>query len=300
MIERNTVIQTGHILISDYAPNTRFKFRNNISRHNEYGVFGSGQGTGFRTLDFYFPGYVFAGNVIAKEVNAPSSVESLYPTGNYFPASLTAVGFVDLVGKDYRLATSSPYKGKGTDGKDPGADIDALAAAQGGASTPTPLPEPTPTPTPSPTPSPTPAPGSTVTDSTGGMWTFGPNKETLRNNVHMGGGQGTRYKLFENSVYTLGLDSNWYKWEWEGSYWRSVGTAEPGVTQPTPQPTPTPTPMPEPTPAPAVPRILLYPSSESGQTALWQAQAKEGYRPNRHVARPSGAPKGQYVEFVKW
>jgi len=36
---------------------------------------------------------------------------------------------VDLVNGDYALAPTSPYKGAGTDGKDPGADFDALGAA---------------------------------------------------------------------------------------------------------------------------------------------------------------------------
>ena len=40
-----------------------------------------------------------------------------------------AVGFVDRAGGNYRLADSSPYKRAGTDGKDPGVDLDANSAA---------------------------------------------------------------------------------------------------------------------------------------------------------------------------
>ena len=36
---------------------------------------------------------------------------------------------MNLSGGDYHLAAGTPYKNKGTDGKDPGADIDALKAA---------------------------------------------------------------------------------------------------------------------------------------------------------------------------
>jgi hypothetical protein len=39
------------------------------------------------------------------------------------------VGFVNAAGGDYHLETLSPYKNVGTDGKDLGADIDALQAA---------------------------------------------------------------------------------------------------------------------------------------------------------------------------
>jgi hypothetical protein len=39
------------------------------------------------------------------------------------------VGFVNLSGGDYHLAASSFYNNKATDGKDPGADIDAVIGA---------------------------------------------------------------------------------------------------------------------------------------------------------------------------
>lgn len=169
-IENNTAIQTGSILITDYLPSTGFVYRNNISRHNVYGVFGSGKSTGNVTLAYYFPGAVFAGNVIAQEVlgpDSPSNIEAVYPAGNYFPASLASVGFVDFANGNYRLASSSPYKNKGTDGKDPGANIDALIAAQsGGVPTPSPSPTPSVTPTPVPSPSPTPVPSPSPSPST--------------------------------------------------------------------------------------------------------------------------------------
>ena len=53
-----------------------------------------------------------------------------YPPDNFFPATLDDVGFVNRPGRNYRLAPSSLYKGMATDGTDPGADIDALGAAQ--------------------------------------------------------------------------------------------------------------------------------------------------------------------------
>jgi len=70
----------------------------------------------------YFPGAVFLKNVMV------GATPSLYPPNNLFPASLDKVGFVDLAGGNYRLAASSPYKKAGTDGRDIGADIDALPA----------------------------------------------------------------------------------------------------------------------------------------------------------------------------
>jgi hypothetical protein len=42
------------------------------------------------------------------------------------------MNYADGNGGDYRLANSSPYKNAGTDGKDLGADIEALEAAIAG------------------------------------------------------------------------------------------------------------------------------------------------------------------------
>jgi len=54
------------------------------------------------------------------------------PMENFFPLTLNDVGFEDLAGGNYRLASTSMFKGKGTDSKDPGCDIDALEIATAG------------------------------------------------------------------------------------------------------------------------------------------------------------------------
>jgi hypothetical protein len=56
----------------------------------------------------------------------------VWPTGNIFPQTTTDAGFVDYNngnGGNYALQSTSPYKKKGTDGKDLGADIVGLNAA---------------------------------------------------------------------------------------------------------------------------------------------------------------------------
>jgi hypothetical protein len=123
-IEHNTAIQTGNIIGADYAPNVRFIYRNNISRHNNYGIFGGGIGNA--AIAQFFPKGIVTGNVMTKELNGPSNAEALYPAGNYFPATVAEVGFEDAAAGNYKLKTTSPYKGKATDGKDPGADFDKL------------------------------------------------------------------------------------------------------------------------------------------------------------------------------
>jgi hypothetical protein len=76
----------------------------------------------------------------------------LYPTGNYYSNALAGVQFVDPAHGNWRLSASSPYKGQGSNGTDPGVNMDTLMAALGAAYTPNQTPNPTPTPTPTPSP----------------------------------------------------------------------------------------------------------------------------------------------------
>lgn len=77
-----------------------------------------------------FSPYTFATNAfIGTGAGYPPSK---WPANNFFPADAAAVQFVNFnnaVGGDYQLLSSSPYKNAGSDGKDLGADIEAIAAA---------------------------------------------------------------------------------------------------------------------------------------------------------------------------
>lgn len=124
VIDHNTALQTGTILMVDGAAHMGFVFRNNIVPHNTYGIIGSGLGVGKPTIAMYFPGGLIRKNVIVGG-NAAQ-----YPPDNFFPPSLGDVGFVDRARGDYRLAPFSPYRRAGSDGKDPGVDFDALGGAK--------------------------------------------------------------------------------------------------------------------------------------------------------------------------
>ena len=132
VIDHNTALQGGSIIIATYSTSlsqiTSFVFTNNITPHNEYGIFGDyGVGSGMPAIAAYFPGGVFARNAVVG-----GSASSL-PTDNYFPSSLAAVGFVNLAARNYALAAGTPYVRAGTDGKDLGADFNAMAAAMSAA-----------------------------------------------------------------------------------------------------------------------------------------------------------------------
>ena len=124
-IDHNTAFHDGSIIVADVDPSQRLIFRNNMAPHNAYGVIGTGTGTGNDTLNKRFPGATFTKNVIW---GAPQYAY-LYPAGNFFPNTVNDVGFVNYNGGDYHLSAASPYKNAGTDGKDLGADIDAVNAA---------------------------------------------------------------------------------------------------------------------------------------------------------------------------
>ncbi len=118
-----------------------FNFTNNLVNAGIYPVWSTGGTTAncsyydkpLTTFNACFNPYSFISNgVIASSVYYPPS---LWPAGNFFPATVSAVQFVNYNGGnggDYHLQPSSPYKGKGTDGKDLGADIDALNSATAG------------------------------------------------------------------------------------------------------------------------------------------------------------------------
>lgn len=81
------------------------------------------------TFNTCFTSYTFTNNgLIAPPPNYPPSV---WPAHNMFPQNVNDVQFVDYNngnGGNYQLQSTSPYKNKGTDGKDLGADIVTLDA----------------------------------------------------------------------------------------------------------------------------------------------------------------------------
>jgi hypothetical protein len=130
IIEQNTFIDTDRIAIAYGEKNGSFSFKNNISFAAEYGFWGDAVGEGVVALNTYYTAWEFNRNVIV------GGASHIYPSGNFFPSNVSQVGFVDYNGSNYRLSASSPYKNAGTDGKDIGADIDAIEAAIGGISVP--------------------------------------------------------------------------------------------------------------------------------------------------------------------
>jgi hypothetical protein len=77
--------------------------------------------------------------------------------------------------------------------------------------------------TPSPSGTRTP-PASQIVDNNLDVWTLGSGLETLRNGVHVSG-LGTQYLWYQNTLYVLGVDEQW--WRWTGDGWSPHGPADP-------------------------------------------------------------------------
>jgi hypothetical protein len=122
-IVHNTLLGTGRAVLFDGPQVTGFVYRDNLSHHGEYGVFGSGAGIGIPALDKYTPGYTVRNNLFfSGERFSPSS----YPASTLYSATTEGVAFVDFLGGNYRLSSNSSYKGAASDGTDPGADFNVL------------------------------------------------------------------------------------------------------------------------------------------------------------------------------
>ncbi len=126
-VDHNTVIQQGDIMDLDGTPkDSGFVFTNNITMFGPYGVIGNGTIGALTTFAKFTTSYVYEANVAIDPV---VGLINEYPAGNFFPPTIDDVGFVNPAAGDYRLAESSPYDDKGTDGKDIGADVATVLSA---------------------------------------------------------------------------------------------------------------------------------------------------------------------------
>jgi hypothetical protein len=113
-VDHNTVIfpDPGNAWIYAYGAgqHTGAVITNNILTPTDYGFFGEGGVGGSAMLSTFFPAADVRRNVLV------GAVAGDYPTNNYFPATVSGVGFTNYAGGDYTLAPSSPYITAATDG----------------------------------------------------------------------------------------------------------------------------------------------------------------------------------------
>jgi hypothetical protein len=124
-VDHNTIDHDGFVVAANGEANSGFVYTNNFSRHNQWGIYGDSHGSGFDSINVYFP------NISLRRAVLAGGSASKYPTDNFFPATSTFSGnFVNPSAGDYRLTSTSAYVGMATDGTNVGTDMSKLLAAQ--------------------------------------------------------------------------------------------------------------------------------------------------------------------------
>ena len=122
-VDHNTVFTDGtSVVYADGAGVVGFTFTNNIVPDNAWAIMGGGASPGNGTIGAYYPGAIIRRNVFI------AGQSRIYPTDNFYPATIEEVGFADIAGGNYRLKLSSPYMGAATDGTAIGGDQSAVVA----------------------------------------------------------------------------------------------------------------------------------------------------------------------------
>jgi hypothetical protein len=117
---------------ADVNPGLVFKF--NIVERKLYGI-GAGSDEGVKTLTRNFAPYTYRQNVIVNtsaatdQAISDSTLESRYPSTTWVARGWSDVAFERGTSK---LSKNSRFAHAGEDGRDIGADVDAIAAAQAG------------------------------------------------------------------------------------------------------------------------------------------------------------------------
>jgi hypothetical protein len=122
----------GSGIVDGDDSNARFVFKNNIVERKYYGI-GAGSVEGTKTLEQNFGPYTYGSNVLVN-TSAPTDqaisnrdLESRYPSKTWVVSAWSDVGFENGTS---RLAAASRFAHAGDDGRDVGADMNAIAAAQ--------------------------------------------------------------------------------------------------------------------------------------------------------------------------
>lgn len=134
----STLLMVGDELSASGAMKN-FTFTNNLVNAATYPIWSTGEGGAANCAYYDVPLTTFVTCFTTSTFSSNAFITpptgSSWPAGNFFPKSAASVQFTNYNGGNggnYQLLPSSPYKNKGTDGKDLGADIGALNAAIAG------------------------------------------------------------------------------------------------------------------------------------------------------------------------
>lgn len=114
-IANNTAFNSGSIFKFYGVQPREFVFRDNIVSHGDYGVHGIDNRSALARQ--------MVRNNLIMNLNRVPEGDFAFPQGNILVDELSEVGFADSGKSDFRLASTSKYRGKASDGKNPGSDL---------------------------------------------------------------------------------------------------------------------------------------------------------------------------------
>ena len=132
VMRHNTVTSAGAgggfaVMLGSLPQVQRLVIHSNILTRGGFGIKGGGTTEGTPSLNYFAPGYLVTNNAMVG-ITVPN-----YPANTWFTSSLSNIGFANLAGGNFTLLSTSPYYGKGYDGREIGADIAQVNAQSGGA-----------------------------------------------------------------------------------------------------------------------------------------------------------------------
>ena len=128
----NTMIHNytgdGQMMISDvsFGGARNIVMRDNVAtKGGPYGaVMYSGSRIGTASLDAFAPNsWNFDRNVV---IGLDQEFVPWHPQASFYAPTMASVGFTNAGGGDYSLGSSSPYRGRATNGTDPGVNFSLL------------------------------------------------------------------------------------------------------------------------------------------------------------------------------
>ena len=136
-VNHNTVQHSGNVVSGYGKPTIGFSFTNNIVQYNAYGIvcFIEGPVCSDSPVCKCFPRVAIKGNIIANNSNVGSSIQDMFPLGNFILGSFDQMGFIGYQNGNWQLSPTSKIKRRATDGKDPGVDFQLLESAGANSAT---------------------------------------------------------------------------------------------------------------------------------------------------------------------
>lgn len=117
-VDHNSIFaDVAFLVLGDSGTIQSYQITNNIGTYGEYGIIGSGMGTGSAALNTYLPNVVY--NDLVMLTASGNSNGATWPSGTFWNTTAGAQ-FANYAGTTYQLLATSPYHNAGTDGGDIG------------------------------------------------------------------------------------------------------------------------------------------------------------------------------------